>query len=361
MKLIDRMLLKQFIPIFLATWFLLSILINITDLFINITRYIERAVDIQEILRVQLLFFPRCMTLSIAVALLFSVTFTLGSLYARNELIAVLAMGMPLPRFTASLLILSLLLSISFFVFEDQVVIPNFREKESLSYELQGISSPVNTRSSTLLDKNAQHVISVNRFDSQRNIIYRPFLLIRDESSVLQYRIQASEAQWNGDTWEFMQADVYDFTENREVVHEKYSKYIFPEFTTDPSRFFSKFRNINYMTIEDAGSWIDELKIAGLPFREAETQYHERYSNSFAPFIIVLISTAFGSTLKKNVLIVSLLVSLAISVVYYGVRLVGVSLAEASILSPFFWSMALNICIHCCRYGLIPTSKTLAF
>ncbi len=72
------------------------------------------------------------MTFIIVAALLFKVSFTLGSLYKNNELIAILGSSISLYRLVAPFIAIGIILSIGGFFFEDRVVIDSFKQKNEI-------------------------------------------------------------------------------------------------------------------------------------------------------------------------------------------------------------------------------------
>ena len=72
------------------------------------------------------------------------------------------------------------------------------------------------------------------------------------------------------------------------------------------------------MSLKEARDWI-ALKTASDPLHDTYlTAYYKRFSFSLTPFIVVFFSCALGGRFKKNILLLSLLVSLGIAILYYG-------------------------------------------
>ncbi|MFP4378458.1 MAG: LptF/LptG family permease, partial [Spirochaetales bacterium] len=100
------MLIRSVLPVLIVALLFFVTILQLVDLFENITRYIDLAVPAADIVRVQVLFLPRSLHFSIPMALLFAVSFALGTLYSNNELIAVFGSGISLQRFVVPVLIL---------------------------------------------------------------------------------------------------------------------------------------------------------------------------------------------------------------------------------------------------------------
>ncbi|MDR2901229.1 MAG: LptF/LptG family permease, partial [Treponema sp.] len=131
--ILDRYVLKQFFPIFLASIFMFVSLVILIDLFANLWRYLNSDVSFLNMMKISLYYIPKGISYALPVALLFATAYTLGDLYARNELTAVFSSGIPYRRFVIPFIILGIFVSIISFFFEDLVVIPTLKEKNFLS------------------------------------------------------------------------------------------------------------------------------------------------------------------------------------------------------------------------------------
>ena len=112
------------------------------------------------------------------------------------------------------------------------------------------------------------------------------------------------------------------------------------ELSLGPAAFARSGRDLDEMRLEEAWFWIESQRAAGLPFRRDLTRFHERYSFSLTPFVVVLISMAVGGRFRRNILLMSLLVSLCVAVGYYVTQMVAGLLAVSGYVSPILgaWS-----------------------
>jgi lipopolysaccharide export system permease protein len=77
------------------------------------------------------------------------------------------------------------------------------------------------------------------------------------------------------------------------------------------------------------------IRRAGLPYREALTDFYRKYSFAFTPLIVAFIASSLGSAFKKNILLMSLLSALIISVVFYVAQMVSAILSKNGVIPPF--------------------------
>ena len=99
MTLLYKMLLIAFIPVLVMALLFFILILELVDLFANLWRYLNHDVTMMDIFRVMWLYIPKCISLSVPIAMLFSISFTLGNHYASNELISVFGAGISLYRF----------------------------------------------------------------------------------------------------------------------------------------------------------------------------------------------------------------------------------------------------------------------
>ena len=87
--------------------------------------------------------------------------------------------------------------------------------------------------------------------------------------------------------------------------------------------------------MQEARQFVESLRESGIQeYRVAQTDYYTRWSYAFVSFIVIFISSTIGGRLKKNILLLSLLVSLALSVSYYVVQLMLTLFAKEGFLPP---------------------------
>jgi len=71
-----------------------------------------------------------------------------------------------------------------------------------------------------------------------------------------------------------------------------------------------------------------------LPYHEYLSQYYRRFSFPFTTFIVLFFSVSIGGRFKKNILLMSLLVSLGLAVLYYVTEMMTMIFAKWEYISP---------------------------
>ncbi|HAC31574.1 MAG TPA: YjgP/YjgQ family permease, partial [Treponema sp.] len=127
-----KYLVRKFVPLLIGSVFFFAFVLVLVDLFMNLWNFISNAVPAGTVFKIMVLYIPKTMWYAAPLGILFAVSYTLSDFYANNELIAIFASGVPLIKFTAPLLVISVLLSFGLFYFEDKVVVPTYAKKVEL-------------------------------------------------------------------------------------------------------------------------------------------------------------------------------------------------------------------------------------
>ncbi len=115
-----------------------------------------------------------------------------------------------------------------------------------------------------------------------------------------------------------MDCRVFSWDENSQNIVLKLIKQIDDKmYNLNPETFRKIIKNIDELKRREAAQWLKSLRSAGLPFKKQLTEYYRRFSFPLTCFIVTLIASSLGGRFKKNILLMSLLVSLLISSGYY--------------------------------------------
>jgi lipopolysaccharide export system permease protein len=131
--ILDRYLVRQFFPIFFVAVSMFVFILLLIDLFSNLVRYLNNEVSFKTIMQISFFFIPKSFSYAMPISLLFAAAYTLGDLYARNELTTVFSSGIPFWRFSISLVVIGLFASVFSFFLDDILVIPTLKIKNDLS------------------------------------------------------------------------------------------------------------------------------------------------------------------------------------------------------------------------------------
>ncbi|QQO08183.1 LptF/LptG family permease [Breznakiella homolactica] len=330
--ILDRYLARQFAPVFAVALSMFMLLLSLIDLFANLWRYLNNEVPVFQILQVSLYYLPKSLSYALPISLLFATAYTLGDLYARNELTAVFSSGIPYRRFCLPFVVIGLAASVFSFFFEDQVVIPTFKMKNTLSKTLLRQPQSANNSDIVIKTRNGKTIYSVDYYDDSAKTLNGISIVEQSETGEFEALIRAPRAVWDGDRWQFENGLIYRWDSDilRAVSFDDSFLY-----TETPDAFRRSAVNVEELPAGDAALLVEDLKLAGLPYVAAQADYLHRYSFPSASFVVIILSIAMGGRFKKNILLMSLLSSLAAAVVFYIMEMITMMMAKLGYIPPF--------------------------
>ncbi|MBN2618720.1 MAG: LptF/LptG family permease [Spirochaetales bacterium] len=324
------MLISLFIPTFIGALSFFVLLLQVIDLFSNISQYINEEVPLKVILQIVIFYIPKAINTSLPMALLFSISYTMGNLYSNNELIAIFSSGIKLIRFVYPLILFGLILSIFGFYFDNKIVISTYSKKNELQDRALSVVKSFDNHNVALTNKSRNIIYYIKFYNDKNETLSDIIIIERDNLNNLVKRIDSKIAYWNNGVWEFNDALIYekkDGVEHYTVTVEK--KYMDEKLNLPPVSFKDPVKDISEMTLQESREWIQLLESTGKTQRalEAYMEYLKRYSMTLTPLIVAFLSCALGGKFKKNVLLMSLLSSLSISVCYYVFQMITVEIS----------------------------------
>ena len=332
MKILQRYLIRLFFPVFVITILFFILLLQLGDLFLNLPQYLQNQARFITLLRVMYLYFPKCVSFAMPLSVLFASSYTMGNMYAKNELTSIFASGMPLAVLVAPLVLCGFLLSIGMFYFEDRILIHFQRQKIALVNSILEPQQNLNSSDLVILSDSGKIVYFADYYDDTQKELSNVLIVIRTESGDVSTVVKGSSAQWQIDHWEVTDKAVYTFTgENGVLYQDSIDEKLFSE---PPETFQRNITSIDEMTIAQAKLFIDNLKKMGLPYHEYLSQYYRRFSFPFTTFIVLFFSVSIGGRFKKNILLMSLLFSLALAILYYVTEMMTMLFAKWEYISP---------------------------
>jgi lipopolysaccharide export system permease protein len=330
--ILDRYLVRQFLPIFLVAISMFVFLLLLIDLFANLIRYLNNEVPIATILQISFYFIPKSISYALPISLLFASAYTLGDLYSKNELTSIFSTGIPFWRFSVSLLIIGFFVSLFSFFLDDAVVIPTMKTKNELSR--RALRQHVTETNSDIVikAKDGRLIYSIDFFDIERQIINGVIIVEKDEQGGFVLQIRAASAEWRETYWHFRNAVIYQYEDDILRINplpftEEYNEH--PDILRRSAVVFQE------LPVREARLLIRDLRDSGLPYLSAQTNYFHRYSFSATSFVVMMLSVSMGGRFKKNILLMSLFTSLVAAVIYYIAEMLCMTMAGLAYIHPF--------------------------
>ena len=331
--ILDRYLLRQFFPMFLMAISMFVFLLLLIDLFSNLVRYLNNEVPMNMILQISLYFIPRSISFALPISLLFASAYTLGDLYARNELTSIFSSGISFVRFTLPLVVLGAFFSVFSFIFEDVLVIPTYRVKTELTRRALRQHVTESNADIVIRARNGRVIYSVDFFDHIRLILNGVKIIEMDENGNFVSRIRAPSASWSGSYWIFNNAVIYKYQDGEDFLSVSPFGHS-TLYDEHPDIFRRSAVNVEDLPVREAGLLVQDLRAAGLPYTHVQANYFQRYSFAVTPLIVMILSISMSGRFKKNILLMSLAASIGVGVVYYVAEMLFMTMAGLNYISP---------------------------
>jgi lipopolysaccharide export system permease protein len=276
-------------------------------------------------------YLPKSVSYALPISLLFASAYTLGDLYARNELTSIFSSGIPFWRFSLPLVIVGMLISVFSFFFQDILVIPTLKQKNDLSRTLLHHQHQANNSDIVIKAKNGRVIYSVDYYDVNAESLNGVSIIEKNENGDFAALIRAPRAVWTGEYWSFSNALIYEREGGFLTVKSLPATDVYRE---HPDIFKRNAVDAESLPAREAAYLIQDLRNAGLPFTGALAEYYHRFSFSAASFVVLVLSISMGGRFKKNILLMSLFSSLAAAVVFYVTEMVTMMMARTGYLPP---------------------------
>ena len=327
---------RSFFGVFLGALAFFCLVLNLADLLMNLWRYISASASARDVFGVLFHYVPKTISYSVPIAFLFASAYTLSSLYAKNELVAVFACGVSLFRFTLPLLVFSLFMSFAMFFFEDRIVVPSYAKKLALQKIVLKQEEKRNNDRIVIMSDGGRVVYKADFYDDAASQLFGIYIVVRDEERHFVSAIRASSALWSEEEshWIFSGAVEYTRSENGNGIMMTDFSGKGDGFSEPPATFRNNTISVDEVSTREAAEYIEHLKKAGLPFAEAQSVYYKKFSFPFVVFIVAFLAIGLSGKTQKNVLLVSLGLSIGAVVLFYVIQMITMLLAKFGAIPP---------------------------
>ena len=327
------MLLNSLLPVFVFSLMFFSLIMEMAEILPNLFKYLSNETSIPVILRITVLYIPKSILYAIPIALLFSGCYTLGQFYSRNELVAVFNSGISLSWFIFPVFLVSILLSVGMFFIEEKIAIPFLQEKNNLHRDALNITISLSDSNVAVTNSKGNIIYQADMYHDEDERLSSVVVLVLSSEFGIEKRLDAEKAYWDGSKWVFTKVRLFSW-ESGIMTEKVFDEYAEALFTENPSTFRRVNRDVNEMSFRDAYDWANALRTAGREYRDSLTNTYNKLSLPMTPLIVALISCAAGGLLRKNILFLSLILSLGITVMFFSVRLICNVLAKSGFIPP---------------------------
>jgi lipopolysaccharide export system permease protein len=356
MKLVTY-LYKKFMLTFICAMVFFCMVLSLTDLFINLWGYISRGVALKQVAAIMVYYIPKTVWYSIPISMLFSTAYVLSDLYAKNELTAMFASGISLVKFTSPLLVIAIIMSFGMFFFEDNLVVPSYAKKQTLQKQALHKEQSLDSERVVIMSEEGKIIYKADLYDDKQSRLYGLYILFRNEDRSMDMLVKADDASWETDHWVLGNSTAYKKVDNgleQCPLDDEHRQKI----TEPPATFRNSIINVEEVNTKVAREYISHLQKAGLPSGEARSLYYKKFSFPCIVFIVVFLAIGLSGKTQKNVLLVSLGLSICAVVLFYILQMVTMLMAKFGTIPAMFGAWFPVFCFILISMVLLHYSRT---
>ena len=334
MKILDRYIIKSIIKVGIVAILVFALILVAVELFGRMDNIMTGSIPFKSILEYAVLSVPQYLMMVSSLAFLFATTYFLSMLSANNERIALLNAGLGKKRLALPIIILALIISILAIGAKEKIINPLIAKHETLGQELFGLSSSNDTRNIVLKDDNG-YLVYTRRFISSEKVILDP-VIVKTENGEIKSRIEGDEGTYEGGFWTITNAKCYNMDETGVTIATLPSLTL-QDLNLEPEFFQSENLNIETMSFRAASSYLKKLKnTSPQAWQERCTDWLRSVFSPLSIFVLMTVAATMSYSMKKNVLLFSIIESLCIAVVYYVSDMVFSIAAHQGTIQPIF-------------------------
>ena len=262
LKTLDRYTVSSILKTGIATALLASLMLMGVDLFSNLDLYMNHNVGFSKAFSVTILYFPEAFLLALGPSFLFAVTYQLSMLHAHNEVMSVLNSGVSLSRIVRPIIVLAVLLSGFYFLFNEYVAIPSSNEKALQKENITKDTDSTNNQDIALSDMQSGYMVYAAIYSDADQTLFDVSLVESDAHGTLIRRTDAYRATYNPETarWKFYDAYVYTPTPDGVSV-EHVGNYENQILLLEPQLFRNVSNEISTMSLDLAKAYLNRMKV----------------------------------------------------------------------------------------------------
>jgi lipopolysaccharide export system permease protein len=330
MRILDRMILKTFLRLFLLFVLGAPLLFILGDVTEKLDSYLDRGLPPGQILTAYAYQYPQFVFWSLPIAALLAAVFTIQPMTTHREIVAAKAGGVSFHRLVLPLFILGLFITAAGLALAETVPRANAR-----SAELRG-----DREARQGWNSNFVYITDAGESLSARRLTVHDghmagIVLLREEEDGRLFHLIAEEALWTEDTgWSFRNG--YTRTlgpEGEEVVHN-FLEIPYERLTEVPEDLVESVRDEDEMTRAQLDALAARVMRSGGDPGKMQVKREQRLAIPVASLVILLFGAPLATSAKRGGAAFGIGLSLATTILYLVLFRVSGALGYAGILSP---------------------------
>lgn len=333
MNILVRYFFKEFFKLFLIVIFGLTAIMLIAEVFDKVDEFYSKKPPVSLILQYLLLLSPKFILYATPMASLLAILVSIGRASKWKETVAIKASGGSLKRLFSSFLLLGVLISISSLVFGEVIVPVSVRKAAWLrSTKILNQTPKISFREKALWMRGLDgSLIRIRDFVQSENRALETGIYTFNPSFGLEKRIEAQEARWEHGKWSLRDVTVFDFSNNSVSRHD----ILLTSALEEPEIFREEMKKPEEMNFMELYNYYSRLERAGFRNLKYVVRMYEKLAYPTVNFVMILFGIAISLNTKGSGGIRAAGLGIAISVLYWLIYSISISLGNTSTIPPW--------------------------
>ncbi|PIE53066.1 hypothetical protein CSA37_02915 [Candidatus Fermentibacteria bacterium] len=336
MKKLDIYLSLRFIKMIFTAVLSFTVIFVTVNAFDHFSRWVDRNVTVMTFLRYYYYGLPYIVVLVMPVAVLICSIFLVTSMARSNELTAMRASGVSIPRIFLPLMVVGFMISIFILGLGDFIMADaNYMQSQVKRVEIDG-RDPVDY----LLRNDFAHrtldgaIVEIGLFDGQYENISRAIIEWFDDSLRVTRRVDALRLSYRDSVWTGIEVEERLFSTSGEMSYLFHDTLPLPEIADTPEDFGSRRKSSSEMNLFELSEHIDRVIVAG---GDPTGDIVEFWLTLFFPFsslIMVLVGAPLATNNPRSGRSVSIGLAILLGFIFFSLARFGQTLGHKGALPP---------------------------
>ncbi len=343
-RILDKYIFKQLIGPFLFGFFLFVTIIAIDPLMDALQKIVNDNVSPMIIVRWFLNRLPQDMVFTFPMSVLLTTLMVFGRMSKDSETTALKAGGINFFRILVPVMAFALMITGISFVFNEKVVpASNQRAREIKRTEIMKLVEPPATENSIMRTSDGAFAYARKVYE-KRALMEKVLLEYYTEEGVLERRISAGSAHWDGIRWNLKEVVDQWYTNGANATPTPIAEMGINGIKETPSDFARQSKRPNEMSYKELKSRIETYERTSFMDTTAfRVELAMKTSLPFASFFFAIIGASFGLTNNRSGAFIGFGVSMLIIFFYYVLMSVFTALGKSGFLPAMLSAWAQNI------------------
>jgi lipopolysaccharide export system permease protein len=336
MKKLDAYLAIRFTRmIFMAVLSFTVVFVSV-NAFDNFSRWVDKDLSAITFMRYYFYGLPYIIVLVMPVAVLICSLFLVSSMTRNNELTAMRASGVSIPRVFRPLIVVGFLISVFVLVVGDFIMSDaNYMQSQVERVEIEG-RDPIDY----LMRNDFAHrtldgaIIEIGLFDGRHETVSRGVIEWFDDSLRITRRIDAERLTYLDSIWTAISVEERRFSTTGEMSFMLYDTLLLPEITDTPEDFGSRTKSAAEMNLFELFEYIERVRIAGGNPNGYLVEFWLTLFFPFSALIMVLVGAPLATNNPRSGRSTSIGIAVLLGFIFFSLARFGQTLGHKGALSP---------------------------